>query len=804
MNFHNDNFNSNNNSLSLSFTGKGLNDTSNSLNNYLKTGIGFQLLSNSSNYKEFVIADTSNINSNYFASLRIAVEKSQISLKSITSNNIIQPLIINSNIFITSNIGIGKTNPIYNIDAVSNINADNYFIKNTNISNIFVNSNSIQTSIQTLSNLTNSWTKITSSIIYTNSNVGINKINPSYNLDVAGNINFTGNLSKNGIIFNNFSGNFNDLIEKPDITWKISGNNIYNINLGNVGINSSTPTQKLEVFGNINIKGNYMINGNPYGGDWEFIANRPSLHQVATSGSYLHLKDLPTSSGLAGLVVKWSDILNSPNFALVATSGSYSDLSGRPIEFSKKYGDLIEKPDIFFKVTTAGSANIYNTNGGNVGIKNVSPAYALDVSGDINFTGNFRKNGNIYGGNWNTIENKPILKDIATSANFNDILYGKPTYYPTDWLSTVQNRPTLFDSDYNKLNNIPTLFPTRWDLIQQPLPLSKIAYSGSYGDLVINSSLPKLHNVATSGKWSDLEIEGRPVLSAVGLSGNYNDLRNLPILFSGSWNDITNKPMLFDSNFDSLINKPYVAFTYTSATGNMNTNNPGNVGIGVGNPTQKLDVAGNINATGNININGSGFNFMKNYVAITNVTATFSDSRIKLNIADIEDTSALDKIMRVEPKNYNYIDTEERGANNVIGFIAQQIKEVIPEAITIGEEFIPNIYKYYTIISSNMILVDDANINKIFIGNTLKLKINNIPYIAKVIDKINKTIKIDIEIDVKAKCLIYGLKINDFHFIDKTYIYTLNVCATQELYRRLEEQKKEIAELRSLISKIVS
>jgi hypothetical protein len=803
MNFHNDNFNSNNNSLSLSFTGKGLYDTSNSLNNYIKTGIGFQLLSNNSNYKEFVIADTSNINSNYFASLRIAVEKSQISLKSITSNNIIQPLIINSNIFITSNIGIGKTNPIYNIDVISNINADNYFINDTNISNIFINSNNVQISLQNLSNLTNSWTKISPTTIYTNSNVGINKINPSYNLDVAGNINFTGNLSKNGVVFNNFSGKYYDLMGKPDITWINSGNNIYNINLGNVGINSSTPTQKLEVFGNINVKGNYMINGNPYGGDWEFIANKPNLHQVATTGSYLHLKDLPTSSGLAGLIVKWSDIQNPPNFALVATSGNYSDLSGKPQEFSKKYGDLSEKPDIFFKVTPTSSANIYNTNGGNVGIKNSSPAYALDVSGDINFTGNFRKNGTIYGGNWNTIENKPILRDIATTANFNDILYGKPVDYDTTW-SLVKNKPNFFDFDYNKLNNIPTAFPTRWDLIQPTPPLSKIAYSGSYGDLVSNSSLPKLHNVAISGKWSDLEVDGKPVVSAVGLSGNYYDLKNLPTLFSGAWNDITNKPMLFDSNFDSLINKPYVAFTYTSVGGHINTNNSGNVGIGVGNPTSKLDVAGNINATGNININGSGFNFMKNNVAITNVTATFSDSRIKLNIADIEDTSALDKIMSVEPKNYNYIDTDERGDKNVIGFIAQQIKEVIPEAITIGEEFIPNIYKYYTIISSNMILVDDANINKIFIGNTLKLKVNNIPYIAKVIDKVNKTIKIDIEIDVKAKCLIYGLKINDFHFIDKSYIYTLNVCATQELYRRIEEQKKEIDELKLLVSKIVS
>jgi hypothetical protein len=801
MNFHNDNFNSNNNSLSLSFTGKGLNDTSNSLNNYIKTGIGFQLLSNNSNYKEFVIADTSNINSNYFASLRIAVEKSQISLKSITSNNIIQHLIINSNIFITSNIGIGKTNPIYNIDAISNINADNYFIKDTNISNIFINSNNVQTSLQNLSNLTNSWSKISSTIIYTNSNVGINKINPSYNLDVAGNINFTGNLSKNGIIFNNFSGNFNDLIDKPDITWKLSANNIYNINLGNVGINSSTPTQKLEVVnGNINIKGgNYFKNGIKYGGDWEWIENPPELKRVAFTGLYEDLEGKPTSTGLNGLVVKWSDIQSPPNFALVATSGSYSHLSGKPEEFSKKYGDLLEKPDIFFKVSPTSSANIYNTNAGNVGIKNSSPAFSLDVVGDINLTGNIKINGTNYGGNWNTMIGKPNLHRIITEGNW-DSIDGKPTDFDTTW-EKVKAKPNFFDGDYRKLTYTPDYFRTKWDLIETPLPLARIAYSGSYGDLVKDSNLPKLHPVATSGKWSDLEVQGRPVLSAVGLTGNYYDLSNLPILFSSNWNDITNKPSLFDSNFDSLQNKPYVAFTYNSVSGHMNTNNQGNVGIGVGNPTQKLDVNGNINATGNININGS---FMKNNAVITSVTATFSDSRIKLNIVDIEDTSALDKIMKIEPKNYNYIDTEERGDKNVIGFIAQQIKEVIPEAITIGEEFIPNIYKYYSIISSNMILVDDANINKIFIGNTLKLKINNIPYIAKVIDKVNKTIKIDIDIDVKSKCLIYGLKINDFHFIDKSYIYTLNVCATQELYRRIEEQKKEIDELKLLVSKIVS
>jgi|694.fasta_scaffold00724_2 hypothetical protein len=802
MNFHNDNFNSNNNSLSLSFTGKGLRDTSNSLNNYLKTGIGFQLLSNSSNYKEFVIADTSNINSNYFASLRIAVEKSQISLKSITSNNIIQPLIINSNIFITSNIGIGRTNPLYNIDAVSNINANDYFIKERNISNIFINSNNLQT----LSNLTNSWTKISSSIIYTNSNVGINTSpSPLYNLDVGGNINFTGNLSKNGIIFNNFSGKFSDLDGKPDITWKLDINktHIYNLNAGNVGINQTNPSYNLDVNGNINFTGNLTKNGNKYGGDWDFIDGKPDLHKIAESGSWLDLVDKPPPTGLNGVVIKWSDIADPPPFAEVARTGNYSNLSGLPTLFTQRFDDLKQKPDIFFQKTSTNSANIHNNNEGNVGIKNSSPAYTLDVSGDINFTGNFRKNGNIYGGNWNNLEGKPTLHRIIYDGHWNS-LDGKPDYYDSKW-SMLPDKPTLFSGEFKDLIEPPTFYPTNWDNIEKSkLPFAPIAYTGSYSDLLKDENLPELHAVAKSGLFTDLIFPTDYKISAVGFTGRYNDLIDPPILFSSNWNDIIDPPPLFDSNYFSLTNAPYIAFTYNNETKHLHSSNDGNVGIGVAVPASKLDVYGSINAYGNINITGTGNRFMIGNIAIPNQSASVSDSRIKINIADIEDTSALDKIMKIEPKNYNYIDTDERGTNNVIGFIAQQVKEVIPEAITIGEEYIPNIYKYYTIISSNMILVDDANINKIFIGNSLKIKVNNIPYITRVINKVNKTITIDIEIDVKSKCLIYGLKINDFHFIDKTYIYTLNVCATQEIYRRLEEQKNEIAELKSLVSKIVS
>jgi precorrin-4 methylase len=49
-------------------------------------------------------------------------------------------------------------------------------------------------------------------------------------------------------------------------------------------------------------------------------------------------------------------------------------------------------------------------------------------------------------------------------------------------------------------------------------------------------------------------------------------------------------------------------------------------------------------------------------------------------------------ILAIEPKTYKYIDRISRGDKKVYGFIAQQIKEIIPEAIKIEPSYIPNIY----------------------------------------------------------------------------------------------------------------
>jgi len=110
------------------------------------------------------------------------------------------------------------------------------------------------------------WTTSSNNIYYDTGNVGIGSIVPSKKLDVIGDINFTGNLfknnspyigsqwtkSSNNIYYN--TGNIGIGSSTPSATLDVSGNII--ISNGNVGVGSSTPSQKMDVVGNILLSGN--------------------------------------------------------------------------------------------------------------------------------------------------------------------------------------------------------------------------------------------------------------------------------------------------------------------------------------------------------------------------------------------------------------------------------------------------------------------------------------------------------------------------------------------------------------------
>jgi hypothetical protein len=167
-----------------------------------------------------------------------------------------------------------------------------------------------------------------------------------------------------------------------------------------------------------------------------------------------------------------------------------------------------------------------------------------------------------------------------------------------------------------------------------------------------------------------------------------------------------------------------------------------------------------------------------------------SDSRIKEDIQDINDDTALQSILSIEPKTYKYVDKLQKGDKKVYGFMAQQIREVIPESVSIQTSYIPNIYLVANY-NSNVITLPSQP-TKVVIKVDDKIKCYDkdnkeiIVEVIEVIDDLTFRIK-DIEYS-DTKIFIYGTFVDDFHTLDKTYIFTLNVCATQELHRRIEAQ----------------
>jgi hypothetical protein len=109
----------------------------------------------------------------------------------------------------------------------------------------------------------------------------------------------------------------------------------------------------------------------------------------------------------------------------------------------------------------------------------------------------------------------------------------------------------------------------------------------------------------------------------------------------------------------------------------------------------------------------------------TNYLVSTSDRDIKKDIEELNDDECLQKILLLKPSKYRYIDeTKNITSNKTYGYIAQQVAEVLPEAVRYQAEYIPNAMIMVDINEGIFTIGDNRSDTYTFIPNVgLKIKL---------------------------------------------------------------------------------
>ena len=178
-----------------------------------------------------------------------------------------------------------------------------------------------------------------------------------------------------------------------------------------------------------------------------------------------------------------------------------------------------------------------------------------------------------------------------------------------------------------------------------------------------------------------------------------------------------------------------------------------------------------------------------------------SDERIKKEIVDVEDGSALDTLRLLKPKKYKYKDEVQRGSEPVWGFIAQEVRETMPYATQSRTECLPNIYELANVSDSNVITFSNFDTSNLE-SNAMVLKLYDVDdtehlvNITEVIDGHSIRVNEDLtEWTEDDKIFVYGQQVDDFVFLKKDAIWTVATSALQEVDRKVTALEARISAL---------
>ena len=136
----------------------------------------------------------------------------------------------------------------------------------------------------------------------------------------------------------------------------------------------------------------------------------------------------------------------------------------------------------------------------------------------------------------------------------------------------------------------------------------------------------------------------------------------------------------------------------------------------------------------------------------------------------------------------------------------EQVKQVLPNAITLTKEFIPNIYTLAiaSAVNDKTLQLTFKEAPDLMPNDMVKLIPKDKAEIQATVNRVdNNIVTLTVaDSDLGDNVFVYGKQVADFHTVDYDAISMLNVSATQEQQRLIEKQQEEINLLKFKIEQL--
>lgn len=178
-----------------------------------------------------------------------------------------------------------------------------------------------------------------------------------------------------------------------------------------------------------------------------------------------------------------------------------------------------------------------------------------------------------------------------------------------------------------------------------------------------------------------------------------------------------------------------------------------------------------------------------------------SDRRVKKDFSVSNSANDLALLQRIRVTDYKYKDVVAKGNGLKKGVIAQELEQLVPEAVGFGTDVIPDVYALAqnTRLEAGALRLTMGKPHDLKVGDKVRIMAGDLQEDLPVTAVVSST---EFSLgnwnhDAPEKVFVYGREVNDFHSVDYDHLFTLNISATQELARRVEDLEKENASVKA-------